>query len=122
MSRRESAPLGAQIRGFGDACLARPILGPTLDESQWIEWQVAVHEICSVGLGLSPAIEVQRQAPLRNVQSMMRSAIGVFPMPDDGHSRDDWRRDLKTKLAWAMAAKLAGLVLLWLLFFRGGHS
>jgi hypothetical protein len=43
-------------------------------------------------------------------------------MPDDGPQRDNWRHDLKTKLAWAMAAKLAGLVLLWWLFFRGGHS
>jgi hypothetical protein len=32
---------------------------------------------------------------------------------------DGWQRDLKVKIAWALAAKLAGLTLLWLLFFRG---
>jgi hypothetical protein len=31
----------------------------------------------------------------------------------------DWRRELRTKLAWAVAAKLVGLTVLWLLFFRG---
>jgi hypothetical protein len=31
----------------------------------------------------------------------------------------DWRRELRTKLTWAVAAKLAALTLLWLLFFRG---
>jgi hypothetical protein len=30
------------------------------------------------------------------------------------------RRDLKIKLAWALAAKLLGLILLWCLFFRSG--
>jgi hypothetical protein len=37
-------------------------------------------------------------------------------------SDEDWRRDLRVKLAWAFAAKLAVLVLLWFLFFRGPHS
>jgi hypothetical protein len=33
-----------------------------------------------------------------------------------------WRRELKVKIAWAIAAKLAGLTLLWMLFFRGHGS
>jgi hypothetical protein len=35
---------------------------------------------------------------------------------------DDWRRDLKAKLTWALVVKLLGLILLWLLFFRGHAS
>jgi len=31
---------------------------------------------------------------------------------------DDWRRDLKAKITWALVAKLLGLILLWFLFFR----
>jgi hypothetical protein len=31
-----------------------------------------------------------------------------------------WQRDLRIKIAWALAAKLLGLILLWFLFFRGG--
>jgi hypothetical protein len=38
------------------------------------------------------------------------------------HVIDDWRRDLRIKLAWALAAKLLGLILLWFLFFRGHGS
>jgi hypothetical protein len=34
---------------------------------------------------------------------------------------EDWRRDLRNKLAWAFAAKVAVLFLLWFLFFRGSH-
>ncbi len=30
-----------------------------------------------------------------------------------------FRRDLKYKIAWAVAAKLLALALLWFLFFRG---
>jgi hypothetical protein len=33
-----------------------------------------------------------------------------------------WQRDLRIKIAWALAAKLIGLMLLWYLFFRGGGS
>ena len=33
----------------------------------------------------------------------------------------DWRRDLRAKMAWALAAKLVGLFLLWFLFFRGNR-
>jgi hypothetical protein len=29
-----------------------------------------------------------------------------------------WRQELKVKIAWALAAKLVGLTLLWMLFFR----
>jgi hypothetical protein len=32
------------------------------------------------------------------------------------------RRELKVKIVWALAAKLVGLTLLWLLFFRGHGS
>jgi hypothetical protein len=38
------------------------------------------------------------------------------------HLIDAWRRDLKLKIGWALAAKLLGLVLLWFLFFRGRSS
>jgi hypothetical protein len=37
-------------------------------------------------------------------------------------SDDDWRRDLRVKLAWAFVVKLALLALLWFLFFRGSPS
>jgi hypothetical protein len=37
-------------------------------------------------------------------------------MQESGDAR---RRDLKNKIVWALVAKLAGLTLLWLLFFRG---
>ncbi len=40
-------------------------------------------------------------------------------MQENRHLGDVWRRDLKIKVAWAVAAKLAGLTLLWFLFFRG---
>jgi hypothetical protein len=30
-----------------------------------------------------------------------------------------WRRELGTKIAWTMVAKVLGLILLWVLFFRG---
>jgi hypothetical protein len=33
-----------------------------------------------------------------------------------------WRRDLGAKIAWTLVAKVLGLVLLWLLFFRGHAS
>ncbi len=33
-----------------------------------------------------------------------------------------WQRELKVKIAWALVAKLVGLTLLWLLFFRGHGS
>jgi hypothetical protein len=43
-------------------------------------------------------------------------------MVETSHPDDDWRRNLKVKIAWTLAAKLLGLILLWLLFFRGNHS
>jgi hypothetical protein len=43
-------------------------------------------------------------------------------MVETSHRNDDWRRDLKVKIAWTLAAKLLGLILLWFLFFRGNHS
>jgi hypothetical protein len=33
-----------------------------------------------------------------------------------------WRRELRVKIVWALAAKLVGLTLLWMLFFRGHGS
>jgi hypothetical protein len=43
-------------------------------------------------------------------------------MVETSHLGGDWRRDLKVKIAWTLAAKLLGLILLWFLFFRGNHS
>jgi hypothetical protein len=43
-------------------------------------------------------------------------------MVEHRHLGDDWRHDLRVKIAWALAAKLLGLILLWLLFFRGHGS
>jgi hypothetical protein len=40
-------------------------------------------------------------------------------MLDPEDPRDDWRRDLRAKITWALAVKLAALMLLWFLFFRG---
>ena len=35
---------------------------------------------------------------------------------------EDWRRDLRAKITWVLVVKLLGLILLWLLFFRGHGS
>jgi hypothetical protein len=35
---------------------------------------------------------------------------------------DDWRRQLRAQITWALAAKLLVLTLLWFFFFRDGHS
>jgi hypothetical protein len=43
-------------------------------------------------------------------------------MVETSHLGGDWRRDLKVKIAWTLAAKLLGLLLLWFLFFRGNRS
>jgi hypothetical protein len=43
-------------------------------------------------------------------------------MGDQEELQDDWRRDLRTKIVWALLAKVLGLTLLWWLFFRGTHS
>jgi hypothetical protein len=42
-------------------------------------------------------------------------------VPEPTISPEDWRRDLRSKLAFAFAAKVAALFLLWFLFFRDGH-
>ena len=57
-----------------------------------------------------------RQQPII-VQGTRETCMG-----DTSHLDDDWRRDLKVKIAWTLAAKLLGLILLWFLFFRGHHS
>lgn len=41
---------------------------------------------------------------------------------DDPDVPEDWRRDLRAKIAFTLAAKFAGLILLWFFFFRGSHS
>jgi hypothetical protein len=43
-------------------------------------------------------------------------------MSADSISSQDWQRDLRRKIAWALAAKLAALALLWFFFFRGDNS
>jgi hypothetical protein len=43
-------------------------------------------------------------------------------MTENSTSSSDWRRDLRGKIAWAIAAKLAALILLWFFFFRGSGS
>jgi hypothetical protein len=43
-------------------------------------------------------------------------------MSEDSISSHAWQRDLRVKIAWALAAKLAALVMLWFFFFRGNHS
>jgi hypothetical protein len=43
-------------------------------------------------------------------------------MLDPQNLRGDWRRDLRAKITWALAAKLLALMLLWFLFFRGDRS
>jgi hypothetical protein len=40
-------------------------------------------------------------------------------MKDTEPFLESWPRDLRVKIAWALAAKAVGLALLWLLFFRG---
>jgi hypothetical protein len=40
-------------------------------------------------------------------------------MVENSTSSSDWRRELRGKIAWALAAKLAALIFLWFLFFRG---
>jgi hypothetical protein len=41
------------------------------------------------------------------------------PHMEENESVIAFRRDLKYKIAWAVAAKLLALALLWFLFFRG---
>jgi hypothetical protein len=40
-------------------------------------------------------------------------------MKDTQPFLESWPRDLRVKIAWALAAKAVGLALLWFLFFRG---
>jgi hypothetical protein len=49
-------------------------------------------------------------------------AVGEQFVDKDPRIVDGWQRDLRKKIAWAMAAKLLGLFLLWFLFFRGHGS
>jgi hypothetical protein len=43
-------------------------------------------------------------------------------MSEDSTSSHEWQRDLRGKIAWALAAKLAALVLMWFFLFRGDYS
>ena len=43
-------------------------------------------------------------------------------MLDPADEGTAWRRDLRLKVALALAAKLAGLFVLWYLFFRGSSA
>jgi hypothetical protein len=46
-------------------------------------------------------------------------AIDALRTQRDESQGASWRRDLGTKIAWTMVAKVLALTLLWLLFFRG---
>src|SRR5579872_1974817 len=44
---------------------------------------------------------------------------GLGPRRIDTRNQPDvWRRELRVKITWALAAKLLGLLLLWFFFFR----
>jgi hypothetical protein len=43
-------------------------------------------------------------------------------MIEHPNTRGDWRGLLRAQIAWALAAKLLALTVLWYCFFRGGHS
>ncbi len=55
------------------------------------------------------AIRVPRYSPKHKPEVMIEH-------PD---ILDDWRRRLRAQIAWALAAKLLALTLLWFFFFRG---
>jgi hypothetical protein len=57
-----------------------------------------------------------------NQQFRMPNAIEALRVDQNQPVIDAWQRQLKVKIAWALAAKLLGLVLLWFLFFRGHGS
>jgi hypothetical protein len=46
-------------------------------------------------------------------------AIDALRTQRDESQGSAWRRDLRVKIAWTLLAKVLGLTLLWLLFFRG---
>jgi uncharacterized membrane protein len=50
---------------------------------------------------------------------MIQATDGAPRMEENTHLGETYRRDLKIKIAWALAAKAIALALLWLLFFRG---
>jgi hypothetical protein len=56
------------------------------------------------------------------LQVRMLNAIEGSRVDQNQPLIDAWQRQLKVKIAWALAAKLLGLVLLWFLFFRGHGS
>ncbi len=46
-------------------------------------------------------------------------AIDALRTPRDERPGSAWRRELRTTITWTLLAKGLGLILLWLLFFRG---
>ena len=58
---------------------------------------------------------MQRGASAR----LRSSAINASRLQNTQTQAADWRRDLRSKIAWTLVAKGLGLTLLWLLFFRG---
>jgi hypothetical protein len=53
---------------------------------------------------------------------LLASAQGASCMEQHQPPAVAWRRELRVKIVWALAAKLVGLTLLWMLFFRGHGS
>jgi hypothetical protein len=66
-----------------------------------------------------PSIPEWRSFWAANQQVRMPNAIEASRMDKNQPVIDAWQRQLKVKIALALAAKLLGLVLLWFLFFRG---
>ncbi len=56
---------------------------------------------------------------LRRISLQSGEEIGASRVNKNQQTLDGWQRDLRIKIAWALAAKLLGLILLWFLFFRG---
>src|ERR1700683_4235744 len=59
-----------------------------------------------------------RRPSTRSIAACCPSRAGFDRVESDG----DWRRSLRTRISWALVAKLLALTLLWFLFFRGDHS
>jgi hypothetical protein len=55
---------------------------------------------------------------VNRAQVVFMESIGSSPAASKG-ARADWRVPLARALLWSVVAKLAGLLLLWWLFFSG---
>jgi hypothetical protein len=60
--------------------------------------------------------------PIMGVWNNMGAEQAERFMEEHRHLGDALRRDLKVKIAWAFAAKILALTLLWFLFFRSNGS